>query len=93
MHPELININKIEQFKNKEDRLSKAIEKVDTKLKQFKGYADKIQGNWSDKDREYTKDWNNLHDLRDRLESRLFDNWSEFKTWHFDTFGFNTYSF
>ena len=36
--------------------------------------------------------WNNTHDLEDRLNSRLWDNYSNFCAWNWDNNGFNVYS-
>lgn len=68
-------------FKDKETRLNLALQRVQNRLK---FYADNASTN------EF-KDWNNWHDLEQRIKERLFDNWSSFKDWHFQQFGFNTY--
>jgi len=78
-------------FKIKEVQINKALEKVKNKLQQFTDEAAKIPDKWTDADREHFKDWNLFHDLQYRLEQRLWHNWSSFKDWHWDNFGFNTY--
>ena len=93
MKNELLNINKYNEFKAMEAKIIRATSKVEAKLDHFKQYYENVKGNWSKKDKEYTKDWNKWHDLYDRLKDRYWDNWRNFKEWHFETFGFNTYSF
>ena len=79
-------------FKKKEKLIHKAIERVKNKLLWFKSESEKIPGYWTDENREYFKDWNLWHDLQYRLENRMWDNWSEYKDWHWDTYQFNTYN-
>ncbi len=81
----------MQQYKDKETRINKAILKVQGKLAQYEMEAEKIQGNWSEADQQRFKDWNSLHDLEYRLEQRLWSNWSEFKEWHWNKYQFNTY--
>jgi hypothetical protein len=69
------------QFKQKELSINAAIERVKIKLAYFE----------ANKHNQDFKEWNNWHDLEDRLIDRLKDNWSAFKDWHFTQFGFNTY--
>ena len=78
-------------FIDKEKALKLALQRVENKLAQFQEYAAKISGPWTDADREITKDWNNWHDLHDRITGRLRDNWSNYHDWHWDTHGFNVY--
>ena len=66
-------------FKDKETRLQTAIAKVRAKLESFKHGALDLSK------------WNNWHDLEDRLNDRLLENWKAFKAWHWDTYQFNTY--
>jgi len=64
----------LKYFKKKEGLINRAIERVKDKLSWFKSEGEKIQGNWTDADREHLKDWNNWHDLQYRLEERLWQN-------------------
>lgn len=81
----------MQQYKDKETRLNKAIERVQNKLTQYSQEAEKIKGNWSSEDQQRLKNWNDWHDLQYRLEDRLKDNWSSYKEWHWEKFQFNTY--
>ena len=81
----------LKYFKKKEKLIRKAIERVKTKLNWFKSESEKIPGYWTDEHREYFKDWDNWHDLQYRLEQRLWNNWSEFKDWNWDTYEMNVY--
>ncbi len=84
--------NKVFNFhKRKEAILQLAIQKVDIKLDFYSKESEKIQGNWSDSDREKFKDWNNLHDLKDRLMSRLNDNYCSYQSFCFRRFGIAIY--
>lgn len=78
------------KFKQKEDNLNRAIEKVKAKLLFYDQQSAKIKG-FSDQDRLFFRDWNNWHDLEDRLNNRLWENWSEWKEWHWNKFAFNYY--
>lgn len=78
-------------FKDKELRLQRSLNIVKERLQAFQNEADKIQGSWSDSDRMKLKDWNKWHDLQYRIEDRIYQNYSDYKDWHWDTFGFNTY--
>ena len=80
MRPQKIKKTNIDVFKQKEQRIKKAIKKVKTELNNF------ATGNRKD-----VENWNNYHDLVDRLNDRLWQNWSEYKDWHWNNFGFNVY--
>jgi len=67
-------------FIDKETAINKAIDRVKAKLKSYSDTPDQPH-----------KDWNLWHDLQDRLEARLADNWSNYKSWHWETYQFNTY--
>ena len=69
-------------FKDKETRLQNAINKVRAKLESFHTLPPT--------DPQLNK-WNDWHDLEDRLNDRLIDNWKAYKTWHWETYNFNTY--
>ena len=75
----------ITTFKDKERRLRLAIATVRAKLESFK-----ILSESAPNDPQLTN-WNNWHDLEDRLTDRLIDNWKAFKSWHWDTYQFNAY--
>ena len=70
----------LQHFKKKESQLQKAKAKCQAILELFK------TGERKDVD-----NWNLVHDLEDRIDERIGDNWSAFKDWHWDNFGFNTY--
>jgi hypothetical protein len=70
----------LQKFIDKETAINKAIERVNNKLQYFNETPDLPH-----------LDWNKWHDLHDRLQDRLIDNWSNFKEWHFIKFNFNTY--
>lgn len=70
----------LQSFIDKQTAINKAIERVNNKLQYF-----------NDNPQCENQDWNKWHDLHDRLQDRLIDNWIAFKDWHFITFGFNTY--
>lgn len=72
-------------FKQKENSLNLAIERVDRKLNYLKD-------NWQNMPPEEVNKWNNYHDLKDRLIDRKVKNLSDFYEWHFNEFGFNVYS-
>ena len=70
-----------QRFLETQERLNIALEKVKAKLTAY-----------SQTPNEPHEDWNNWHDLQYRLENRLHDNYCEFTTWHWDTYGYNVYS-
>ena len=70
----------MKQYIDKQNRLQSAVDKVVNKLQEFKSNPDKAPDNWND--------W---HDLHDRLNNRLVDNWKAYKNWHWETFQFNAY--
>jgi predicted nuclease with TOPRIM domain len=78
-------------FIQKQDRINSAIEKVQDKLKWFSTEAAKIVGNWTAENHEQFKDWNNYHDLKDRLEMRRTANYCDYQSWHFNTKGWAAY--
>lgn len=86
-------MKKLEDFQREEALLNKAIERVKLRLKELEDYSNSFVGvrYESDEYKERTKNWNNYHDLQYRLEERLWLNWSAYKDWHWDNFGFNTY--
>jgi hypothetical protein len=67
-------------FKEKETALNLALTRVQNRLKYYAENSSQI-----------FEDWNNWHDLEDRIKERLWQNWSNYKDWHFQTFQFNTY--
>lgn len=67
-------------FKDKETRLNLALTRVQNSLKHY-----------AENSGQRFDDWNNWHDLEDRINERLWQNWSNYKDWHFETFQFNTY--
>ena len=80
-----------EIFTKTETRLKVAIAKVEAKLAYLKAENEKSVKPWGPAEEEKFKDWNLLHDLQDRLESRLWDNYSAFSDWHFEKMGWVAY--
>lgn len=70
----------LEFFKSKEQSILKAIDRVKSRLAFYSATADQRH-----------EDWNDWHDLKDRLEGRLKDNWSAYHDWHWSQYGFNIY--
>ncbi len=71
-------------FLENERKLKSALSRVKRKLNYFSDNRETL----TEKDRE---NWNNWHDLENRLEDRIFQNWSDYKEWHFEENGFNVY--
>jgi 23S rRNA maturation mini-RNase III len=89
-----------EYFVKKQNRLNAAIEKVAGKLLEFQKQSDQMFANFdtiTEQEKESCRkinnalNWNEHHDLHDRLEQRLWANWSDFKDWHWEKYQFNTY--
>ena len=68
----------------KESRLNTALSKVEAKINWLSENQNILPSHELDK-------WNGWHDLKDRLNNRLWDNWTEFKAWHWEQFCFNSY--
>jgi len=68
------------RYIDKQNRLQSAVDKVVNKLHEFKNNPAQAPENW-----------NSWHDLHDRLNNRLIDNWKAYKSWHWDTYHFNAY--
>lgn len=49
------------------------------------------QKGWANLSKKVSFDLNRVYDLQNEIEDRLRANWSDFKDWHWDQFGFNTY--
>jgi HD superfamily phosphodiesterase len=83
----------MEKFKKKEAAINKAIDRVKKRLKELEEYSNSFIGvrYESEEYKERTKWWNHYHDLQYRLEERLWANWSAYKDWHWEKYGFNTY--
>ncbi|MEI7425149.1 MAG: hypothetical protein WCK10_03460 [Candidatus Staskawiczbacteria bacterium] len=86
------------KFEKKELTLKKALERVKATLKKYSEFGEKVHlacvaenRYWTAEELAKCPNWNDYHDLETRLENRLWDNWSAFKEWHWDNFGFNTY--
>ena len=71
-------------FQNQQERLLRAQKRIEVKLQWFKDNSD----NLSEDVRQF---WDSWHDLSDRINDRLLDNWQSFKSWHWDNYGFNSY--
>lgn len=76
----------MQSFKAKELSIIKATEKVDALLLKC---AEISKHNSKDKRIEY---WNHLHDIKDRLKDRYYANYSNYKEWHWNKYGYNVYS-
>jgi len=70
----------IEFYITKQDKLKTAIEKVKAELIKF-----------SEGKRKDVDNWNNFHDLEDRLTDRLKDNYYESQSNNFEKYGFAIY--
>jgi hypothetical protein len=46
---------------------------------------------WHELSKKVNFDLNTVYDLQHKIEDQLRANWSEYKDWHYDNFGFNTY--
>ena len=68
-----------EKFIKKQTQLNKALDKVKARLT---FYSENTTGNCD------FPDWNNWHDLQDRIEDRLKNNYVNFLSWHFEEFQF-----
>lgn len=71
-------------FLENERKLKNALSRVKRKLNYFSNNRETL----TKKDSEC---WNDWHDLENRLEDRIFQNWSDYKEWHFEENGFNVY--
>lgn len=67
----------MEKYIIKQDRLNKALSRIDKQLNAFR------TGERTD-----TENWNKYHDLRYRIESRLLQNYRDYLEYQFLTFGF-----
>lgn len=65
-------------FIRRQERLQRAIERCEKKLSEFKTSEIQIS----------SEVWNGYHDLKDRLESRLKENYIEYQHKHFEHFGY-----
>ena len=71
----------IEWFLNKETQINISISKVESKLEWFKQNKDSLPV-------EVIETWNDWHDLHDRLQDRLQDNYCRCGSWKFQKYGF-----
>lgn len=87
-------------FLKKQECIQLAIDKVKSKLAFFKKRSEKMFSNFeflSEEQKEKAREinnscfWNEHHDLEDRLTERLWENWKEYKDWHWNKHGFNVY--
>ena len=70
----------LEYFLRKQVKINNAVERVNKILIEFtEGKRDPER-------------WNEVHDLKDRLIDRLYNNWSDYKDWHYAKYEFNVYS-
>ena len=87
-----------EKHQKKETRLKLALERVKAKLAEYKIFGDNVYAecvaknrHWTEAEKEFTKDWNQWNDLLDRLEDRLWDNYSDYQSYCFQEFGWCAY--
>jgi hypothetical protein len=79
-----------QKFVDKQNRLNAALEKVRAHLQYLIGkYHDRTVNFQSlkGKEKKEVDTWNDWHDLQDRIENRLIDNYQEAQRWHFKKFG------
>ena len=69
----------------------KYFKKKESQLKRAKDRTQKILRDFSKGKRTDEENWNLVHDLEYRIDDRIWNNWSEFKDWHWDNYGFNVY--
>jgi hypothetical protein len=74
----------IDIFLKKQAQLNDALYRIDLKLDWFKENQENLPHN-------ILKTWNNWHDLNDRIKDRVFENVRNYKIWHWEQYGFNTY--
>lgn len=75
-----------EQFLEKQAKIITAIARVESKLNLYKAESEAGRT-------ENIRNWNEWHDLKDRLKNRLIDNWGAFHDWHFGKFGYSIYTY
>lgn len=76
------------KFVKKQDRLNAALEKVKNHLQYLLDKYDHRRGEpRTETENEEVDTWNDWHDLQERIERRLIDNYQEAQNWHFQTFG------
>ena len=88
-------------FLKKQNNLNVALLKIQAMEDNFKRIDQEIteQNNkggrfyWTEEQIKKIEKWNNVHDLRYRIEERLWENYFKYQDWHFQTFQFSAYSF
>lgn len=74
-----------QKFIDRQNQLNKKLEKIKAIEAGFNAKG------WQKLSQKVTFDLNCLYDHQNRIEALLWANWSEYKDWHYDNFGFNTY--
>ena len=89
----------VEYFINKEDQIRRAIAKVTLQLSRFSVYAEYINSQceannrlWTEEEKIPVRKWNDWHDLKDRLESRLKENAVAYHSMAYRKLGFSVIS-
>ena len=65
------------KYIKKQDVLNAALDRVKARLTYY-----------SQNSSNRYEDWNQWHDLQDRIENRLQENYSKYLSWHFNEYGF-----
>ena len=82
----------MQKLKKKETRLNAALQKVQNHLKYLSDkYGGKPLSERTGEELKEVEQWNNWHDLEERLTRRIKKNWSEYHSWHFEKFGWTAY--
>jgi hypothetical protein len=91
----------MKKYIDKQNRLKNALEKVQNKLANFKEisqneFHSKFESLTEETKNEWRKifdswQWNEHHDLEDRLTERLQENHSLYHQWHYDNFGWSCF--
>jgi hypothetical protein len=80
-------------YKNREAQLNRILCIITNRLEWYKAGAEKIVGNWSEADQERFKHWNDWHDREYRIKNLLWDNYSDYQTYCFTTYGVSVIDF
>ena len=93
----------VAKYQKKEAHIKMAIERVKATLRKYSEFTEAIYSkckaegdrSWSDEDRAASQaacpNWNDYHDLQDRLQHRLVDNYCDYQAWSFEHNGYAVY--
>lgn len=79
-----------QKFIDKQGRLNTALQKVKTHLQYLLDKYDSRRIEFKelkDEEKKEVDKWNEWHDLQDRIEGRLIENYQAAQQWHFEKFG------